>query len=946
MLVLAAVPLCLLLIGRLLHAQGLDDAANWAQLVSIPLAVLPLLLPSLSRWWRARRPDPPTAANIADLRTTLAREIRRQWEEESKARGLDDTAPIPIQWRMTEDQNLVDVPGNLTEGVLTEASSGDIAALVADFRRLRRPRLVILGGAGAGKTTLAVQILLELLRERSPDSTERVPLLLSAAGWDPARHTNLWAWVAERIAKDHPGHPAEVVSALAERGHVVPIIDGLDEISGTARPALLAAVHAALSADSQLILTSRADEYREAVEAYGRVLPSAVVIEPQPLSAHAAALYIEQRLPADPGDNWRTVLSRLRDADGTLAEVVSTPLGLWLLHVVYLTRRADPAPLLDQDRFPGAGSLRAHLFDRLVEATLEARPPSDRATDYFRPRNQYKSADVERWLRFLAANLDRRRTRDFDWSVDAPSLTRNSRPYGLASWVERAAAVTGELLERAEDLPPRWARTAVVFLVLLVVASCVLVGWLTAQVFGTVAGTVTGIGIAVAWIAVPARLFELSEQHQENGEVDWPTALSADWQLLRRIVFALLPVVTFSLAHAMLVAPAVAVPLALIAPEVGIGRIALIAALAGSVVGAFAVPAYLTGLIQAPGPGARPPWYGLGPGPGLRSGAFWGIFTGVVGGMSATLAYGQPDAALPLIVLTTATACAMLVSFRAVLTPILFSLTALGTALIKRPVPARDETESVGLWQSSATGQQQRFVQVGVLAAMVSAAAAVACRLLWVNPIWNEMTREGPVGWLAARVGDFDVAWTGHLRYVVAVVLAWLLTIQVFSHRSWRRWLVWLLIAVLVVRLWPGSAQPDSFRLTLTGDFWRLEGDFRLDMFVELGDRTGSGTLRGTLDLADLAVPGDLRRALLIWLGILVLGTALGLFWRIDGGQPRVWWYNTVTGAPRVLTGHLPADLVTFLDDAHRLGLLRSVGTTVYQFRHAEFQDHLARQNG
>ncbi|MGW3820473.1 hypothetical protein [Streptomyces sp. NPDC005046] len=32
---------------------------------------------------------------------------------------------------------------------------------------------------------------------------------------------------------------------------------------------------------------------------------------------------------------------------------------------------------------------------------------------------------------------------------------------------------------------------------------------------------------------------------------------------------------------------------------------------------------------------------------------------------------------------------------------------------------------------------------------------------------------------------------------------------------------------------------------------------------------------------------------------------------------------------------------MAFLDDAHRLGLLRTVGP-VYQFRHAELQDHLA----
>ena len=38
----------------------------------------------------------------------------------------------------------------------------------------------------------------------------------------------------------------------------------------------------------------------------------------------------------------------------------------------------------------------------------------------------------------------------------------------------------------------------------------------------------------------------------------------------------------------------------------------------------------------------------------------------------------------------------------------------------------------------------------------------------------------------------------------------------------------------------------------------------------------------------------------------------------------------------------LPRKLMPFLDDAHRLGLLRAAGS-VYQFRHAGLQDYLAR---
>jgi transcriptional regulator with XRE-family HTH domain len=45
------------------------------------------------------------------------------------------------------------------------------------------------------------------------------------------------------------------------------------------------------------------------------------------------------------------------------------------------------------------------------------------------------------------------------------------------------------------------------------------------------------------------------------------------------------------------------------------------------------------------------------------------------------------------------------------------------------------------------------------------------------------------------------------------------------------------------------------------------------------------------------------------------------------------------------LTGRLPWALVTFLDDAHRRGVLRQAGA-VYQFRHARLQDSLSRSFG
>jgi hypothetical protein len=72
----------------------------------------------------------------------------------------------------------------------------------------------------------------------------------------------------------------------------------------------------------------------------------------------------------------------------------------------------------------------------------------------------------------------------------------------------------------------------------------------------------------------------------------------------------------------------------------------------------------------------------------------------------------------------------------------------------------------------------------------------------------------------------------------------------------------------------------------------------------------------------------------------LVVGLGLGLVTGLGGGQHHAWWcsfQSAILGSRR----ELPRDLMGFLDEAHHLGLLRTVGP-VYQFRHAEFQDHLA----
>jgi len=54
------------------------------------------------------------------------------------------------------------------------------------------------------------------------------------------------------------------------------------------------------------------------------------------------------------------------------------------------------------------------------------------------------------------------------------------------------------------------------------------------------------------------------------------------------------------------------------------------------------------------------------------------------------------------------------------------------------------------------------------------------------------------------------------------------------------------------------------------------------------------------------------------------------------------WISYIVTSCQLAAAGKLPLRIMDFLDDAYRLGLLRTTGPA-FQFRHAEFHDHLIR---
>jgi hypothetical protein len=181
-----------------------------------------------------------------------------------------------------------------------------------------------------------------------------------------------------------------------------------------------------------MVLTCRGDEYQHAVEATGKLLPAAVVVEIEPLAIAEIIKYLSAGSPQSTG-RWQPVFTHLRDQpDGPVAQALSTPLFVTPARAVFVEPSSTPPTLLAHtDRV----AVENELLDQFLPAAYHAHPANrlggvtTRAT---RVRS-YPWRRARNWLRFLATHMSAARTRDLVWWQLAQSLP--------ASWVGLAVAM-------------------------------------------------------------------------------------------------------------------------------------------------------------------------------------------------------------------------------------------------------------------------------------------------------------------------------------------------------------------------------------------------------------------------------------------------------------------------------------------------------------------------
>jgi hypothetical protein len=405
-----------ILLTRSLWAPGQDGAAR-ANVLALPVGVLSLAASMVSGWfaWKALQPAPQLRDAARELRNAVRRDRERFMAQAMGARYTVDPA------RLTFGDPAAGALPTAAEALLLkwqDVDGGDAGSLddVADvYRQEPTGRLVVLGAPGAGKTVLLTRLVLDLLdgltipTEGDLPDAFRVPVLLSLSSCDLRGATAsgnplamFHRWLVEQLSENY-GLAVARATQLVGRGHVLPVLDGLDEMdtapgpdddSDAARPraaALLDLLDGERTAP--VVLACREMEYGEVAGDDGRrVLVDARHVTLRPLAAADVVVYLEGRLGGRSRSlpsRWQPVAAAL-EAGQPILGVMANPWQLFLAVTAYADETSEPREMLSMS----VATLEEHLLASLVPAVVDQHGGATRP--------DWSVDDVTAWLTRIA----------------------------------------------------------------------------------------------------------------------------------------------------------------------------------------------------------------------------------------------------------------------------------------------------------------------------------------------------------------------------------------------------------------------------------------------------------------------------------------------------------------------------------------------------------------
>jgi hypothetical protein len=274
--------------------------------------------------------------------------------------------------------------------------------------------LLMLGETGAGKTTLLLELASELLTRAEGDPTLPIPVILNLSSWTN-QQSSLESWLIDQLQLVYHV-PSRISRMWLEQKSWLLLLDGLDEVEESSRPACIEAINAYQAQDPAMPLAVTSYSHEYLAQESQLALVHTVII--QPLREPQVMECLDQL-----GESVAGVREALCD-NPVLRGLVTNPL---MLQMTILAYRDETN--IDLPQSLSSEELQQAILDRYVERALGQRAA----------REHYTPQQTRYWLGWLAGQMKERHLTEFylerlqpSWLATDRSVTQYRLFYMLA----------------------------------------------------------------------------------------------------------------------------------------------------------------------------------------------------------------------------------------------------------------------------------------------------------------------------------------------------------------------------------------------------------------------------------------------------------------------------------------------------------------------------------
>lgn len=282
-----------------------------------------------------------------------------QREEQPQQVGRNPLQTLSLQTTYTITANNITSQPQVCDRVVDVLRRSDISG-----------RLLILGKPGGGKTTTLLDLAAELLERAKQNPSEPMPMIFELSAWKDDS-VSIADWMVGQLKQEY-NLAAGISRVWLERGEILPLLDGLDELGLEKQRKCIQAINQYLTQDAtrDLVVCCREEEYHQGEEQLSQ-LHGAICL--QELSNGQIRNYLNQ---LHRGDLWQSI-----QGNGEFLELARTPLLLSMMLVAYQGR---------------AIQTKEELFDAYIERRFELLPVG---------KGEFSRQKIIRFLKFLAQRL-------------------------------------------------------------------------------------------------------------------------------------------------------------------------------------------------------------------------------------------------------------------------------------------------------------------------------------------------------------------------------------------------------------------------------------------------------------------------------------------------------------------------------------------------------------